>query len=93
MEMVHVKGRNAGKVILYALSTCGWCRKTKDFLGELGVTYDYVDTDLLTGKERDDVRKEVQKWNPKCSFPTLVINSKQCIVGFDKDGIREALQV
>lgn len=93
MDMVHVKGKNAGKVVLYALSTCGWCRKTKDFLSELGVTFDYVDTDLLVGKERDDTRREVQKWNPRCSFPTLVINNQQCIVGFDKDRIKEALKV
>ena len=92
MGMVHVKGKNVGKVVLYALSTCGWCRKTKDFLSELGVRYDYVDTDLLAGKEQEDVRKEIQKWNPRCSFPTLVINNQQCIVGFDKNGIREALR-
>lgn len=91
--MVHVKGKNAGNVVLYALSTCGWCRKTKEFLNELGVAYDYVDTDLLAGKEKDIARKEVQKWNPRCSFPTLVINDKRCVVGFDKNGIRDALEL
>jgi len=92
-NMVHVEGKNAGKIILYALSTCGWCRKTKDFLRELGVTFEYIDTDLLMGKEKEDIRKEVKKWNPTCSFPTLVINNQHCIVGFDKDKIREALEL
>jgi glutaredoxin-like protein NrdH len=90
--MVHVEGKNAGNLVLYTLSTCGWCRKAKEFLNELGVAYDYVDTDLLAGKEKDIATKEIQKWNPRCSFPTLVINDRQCIVGFDKNGIREALK-
>jgi len=91
--MVHVKGKNAGKIILYALSTCGWCRKTKEFLRELGVAYDYIDTDLLVGKEKEDIMKEVKKWNPRCSFPIIVINNQYCIVGFNKDEIKEALEL
>ena len=93
MKTVHIQGKNAEKIILYALSTCGWCRKTKDFLRELGVAYDYIDTDLLVGKEKYDVGKEVEKWNPSCSFPTLVVNDQFCIVGFNKDKIKEALEV
>jgi glutaredoxin len=93
MNVVHVEGKNAGKITLYALSTCGWCRKTKEFLRGLGVTYDYIDADLLAGKERDDIKKEVEKWNPRCSFPTLVINNQHCIVGFNKDEIRKTLRL
>jgi hypothetical protein len=36
---------------------------------------------------------EVEKWNPKGSFPTLVIKDKIGIVGFREDEIREALKV
>jgi glutaredoxin len=73
------------------LSTCGWCAKTKALLNELGVEYDYTDVDKLRGEEQDNVIKEIQKYNPVCSFPTLVIDSKKCIVGFKVDDIREAL--
>jgi glutaredoxin-like protein NrdH len=93
MNIVHVKGKNAGKIVLYTLSTCGWCKKTKKFLRELGLAYDYVETDLLMGKEKDNVMKEVKKWNPVCSFPTLVINNQYCIVGFNEDRIKEALKL
>jgi hypothetical protein len=34
---------------------------------------------------------EVERWNPKGSFPTLVIRDRQCIVGFQEKEIREAL--
>ena len=91
MKIEHVDGENRGKILLYALSTCGWCKKTKEFLNKLGVEYSYIFVDLLDGKEQDDTMDDVKKWNPRCSFPTLVINDKECIVGFKEDEIREAL--
>jgi glutaredoxin len=91
MGIEHVKGKKKGKIILYALSTCGWCAKTKDLLRELEVDFDYTYVDLLEGKEQDDAMTEVEKWNPKGSFPTLVIRYKKGIIGFKEDEIREAL--
>ena len=38
--------------MLYALSTCVWCRRTKQLLDQLGVEYDYVDVDLLEGGDK-----------------------------------------
>ena len=90
MELNHVAGENRGKIMLYALSTCIWCRRAKEFLDELGVEYDYVDVDLLQGEEKNRTTEEVKKLNPRCSFPTLAINA-QCIVGFDEKKIEEAL--
>lgn len=92
MKYEHVEGENKGKITLFALSTCVWCRKTKQFLSDLGVEYDYVFVDNLTGQDKDEVVKEVEKWNPRCSFPTLVINDEICIVGFKEEEIKEALR-
>jgi len=92
MALNHVAGKNKGKVLLYALSTCGWCKKTKALLNELGVEYDYTDVDLLKGDEQAATVKEIMKFNPDCNFPTLVINSQKCIVGFKEADIREALK-
>ena len=92
MSIEHVPGKDAGKITLYALSTCGWCRKTKALLSSMGVAYDFVDVDLLQGKERDDTISIVKKWNPASSFPTLVINESKCIVGFDETSIKKELK-
>jgi glutaredoxin-like protein NrdH len=92
MDITHVEGENRGKVMLYALSTCGWCKKTKELLSELGVAYDFINVDLLRGSEQAAAIGEVRKFNPDCNFPTLVINEKKCIVGFKEDDIREALK-
>ncbi len=91
MKIEHVNGENRGKVLLYALSTCGWCRKTKDFLKKLGVEYSYIYVDLVEESEKDKVIENVKKFNPRCSFPTIVINDKKCIVGYKEDEIREVL--
>lgn len=77
--------------MIYALSTCGWCKKTKALLKELGVAYDYVDVDLLTGDDRAQATAEIEKWNPSVSFPTLVVNGSQCIIGFQPDKIKQAV--
>lgn len=90
-KIEHVEGKNKGKILLYALSTCGWCKKTKDFLNKLGVEYDFIYVDYLEGEDKDNTMEEVKKWNSRCSFPTLVINDKDCIVGYKEDKIREVL--
>jgi glutaredoxin-like protein NrdH len=92
MTVVHVPGRKSGNVMLYALSTCGWCRKTKKLLDDLGVEYDYEYIDQLQGDEKDEAIRKVTKWNPSCSFPTMVIDNKKCIIGYQENEIREALR-
>ena len=91
MSLTHVDGRNAGEVTLYALSTCVWCRQTKNLLDQLGVAYDYEYVDLLNGDDRIRTLEAVRNLNPSMSFPTMVIGGK-CIVGFRENEIREALK-
>ena len=66
MKVEHVDGENKGDILLYALSTCGWCRKTREFLDDLGVEYSYIYMDHLEGAEREKNMEELTKWNPKC---------------------------
>ena len=93
MVLTHVPGSNAGHLVLYALSTCPWCKKTKKLLDDLGVEYEYADVDLLSGNEKNEVINVVRKWNPRSSFPTLVVNDSLCIVGFEEDQIKKALKL
>ena len=90
-QLTTVEGENKGNIRLYAISTCVWCKRTKRLLESLGVTYNYVFVDQLDRKTRDEVEEEVKKWNPRVSFPTMVINDDKCIVGFQEDEIKEAL--
>ncbi len=80
------------KVKLYALSTCIHCKRTKELLEEKNVDYDCVYVDLLKGEERNEILNKVKEFNPRLSFPTLVVGDK-CIVGFRKEEIEEALKI
>jgi len=79
-------------IMLYTLSTCSHCKATKEFLNDCAVKYDFEDVDLLEGEERKAILEDVRKWNPKCSFPTIVIGDK-VIAGFREDEIKEALGI
>lgn len=92
MSTRFVEGEDRGDIRLYALSTCVWCKKTKALLQELQVAHTVTDVDLLEKEDRVKTMEEVRKWNPACSFPSLVINNQTCIVGFDEAKIRETLK-
>lgn len=91
MGAKHIEGKNRGKIVLYALSTCVWCKKTKRLLNNLGVAYDYIDVDLLDESEKDKIKKEIMRWNPRTSFPTIVIDDNKCVVGFDEKKIKQEI--
>jgi glutaredoxin-like protein NrdH len=85
-KMADVKG--------YFISTCGWCKKTKNFLDENEVEYEYEYVDLLTGDDRERALSEVSEYNPRKSFPTVVVRSNgdtEVVIGFKEDELREAL--
>jgi len=91
MKIEHVEGEKKGKIMLYALSTCVWCKKTKKLLKDIGVEYNYVFVDELKGEEKEEAINEIKKHNPRCSFPTIVFNDEKCIVGFKEEEIKEAI--
>ena len=74
------------------MSTCGHCKATKTLLDECRVKYDFTDVDLTHGEERAAILEDVKKFNPNCSFPTIIIGDK-VIVGYKEDEIREALRL
>jgi glutaredoxin len=89
MEIKHVAGKKRGHIMLYALSTCVWCKRTKRLLNELGVDYDYVDVDLVSPDEKENVMQTVRKWNSQGSYPTIVVDNEHSIKGYDPDRIKE----
>ncbi len=78
------------EVKIFSLSTCSHCRATKKFIDGCTIKYEFVDVDLLKGDERKAIIADVKKFNPRCSFPTIIIGEK-VIVGFKEKEIKEAL--
>lgn len=91
---LHVYGKDGNMsdkpVKIFSLSTCSHCKSTKRLLDECTIQYDFVDVDLLEGEERKAILEDVKKFNPRCSFPTVVIGDT-VVVGYKEDKIKEAL--
>ena len=92
MALKHVDGKKNNHIVVYALSTCPWCHKAKHLLGDLGVDYYFEDVDLLGEEDQRNTMAEVSRWNPNRSFPTIVIDNKRAIIGFDEAEIRKLIK-
>jgi glutaredoxin len=94
MQFSKVSGKkNDHKVTLFALSTCVWCKMTKQFLNENDVSYEFVDVDLLDEEEKEKARKTITSKGGSLSYPTVIVDDKVVITGFRKDKLKEALGV
>jgi glutaredoxin-like protein NrdH len=79
------------KVRLYALSTCPSCKLVKKFLDQHNIRYEMTEVDLLDSGEQWLTTKEVKKYNPAATFPTLVI--EEVIIGLDEEAIKGSLNI
>lgn len=94
MDKVRVSGKNnKHRVLLYALSTCAWCKKTKKFLNENGIEYEYVDVDLANDEDHEKIRQDLINRGNEPSYPTIIVDNKKVITGFRIDLLKEALEL
>jgi glutaredoxin-like protein NrdH len=92
MKKTKVTGKNnKHRVLVYALSTCAWCKMTKKFLNDNNIEYEYVDVDLASDEDHEKIRQDIIDRGSEPSFPTLIVDDKIVITGFRKDLIEEAL--
>jgi len=87
----HISGIDRGKIVMYGLSTCVWCKRTKKLLADLGVEHDYIFVDKLDKDEEKEALEVIKHFNPSVSFPITIINGEKAIVGFKEKQIKEAL--
>jgi glutaredoxin-like protein NrdH len=94
MQLSKVSGKNSKhKVLVYALSTCVWCKMVKQFLKDNDVEYEYIDVDLCDEKDKVKIRQHIQSKGGNLSYPTIIIDDNILITGFRKDKLKEALGI
>jgi glutaredoxin len=59
-------------------------------LDECAVPYEFTDVDLLSDNQLTAILEDVKKFNPLCTFPTIIIGDK-VIIGFQELAIKGAL--
>ena len=94
MQTKKIQGKNnKHRVLLYALSTCGWCRKEKQLLRDNNIEFEYVDVDLCTNEDHKKIREDILNRGGRFTFPTIIIDDRILITGFNENKIRESLEI
>jgi len=94
MQTVKVHGRNnKHKVLVYAISTCGWCKRAKKFLNDNNIEYEYVDVDICSWEDRNIIRQDIQSLGGLLAHPTIIIDNKTLLTGASPDKLREVLEI
>jgi glutaredoxin len=77
------------KITVYTLSTCPWCRKTKNFFKEHNIPFTYIDYDLADETTQRRISQEVDAAGAS-GFPYVKIND-EVIVGYQPESYSKAL--
>jgi len=78
------------KVVMYTLSTCPWCRKTKQFFTDKKIPFDFIDYDLADEKEQERIKSEMSEYGGSIAFPFVIIG-EEAIVGYNPEKYAELL--
>jgi glutaredoxin len=81
----------ADEVFLYALSTCPWCRKAKQFFTDNQIPFDFVDVDQLQGAAQDAAAEKARELSGGRRYPVVVING-EVVAGYNPDRYLELLR-
>ena len=94
MQTFKVQGKKKKhKILLYAISTCGWCKRTKKFLKDNDVEFEYIDIDRSSSEDKQEARKDIQNRGGLLAYPTIIIDDKILLTGASMDRLREVLEV
>jgi len=94
MPLSKIPGKkNNHKVVVYALSTCVWCKMTKQFLQDNQIEFEYIDVDLCEPEEKEQIRKQITSKVGSLNYPTIIVDDTVLVTGFRKDKLKEALGI
>jgi len=77
------------KITVYTLSTCPWCRKTKNFFTERNIPFSYIDYDMTDETTQRRISQELDAAGAT-GFPYVKIND-EVIVGYQPERYSNAL--
>ena len=77
-------------VFMYTLSTCPWCRKSKQYFTERNVPFKYVDYDLQSPQEQQKIEKEI-RGSRRADFVSLGAHRRRAGCRVESGEIRRAV--
>ena len=81
-----IAGKDSGyKLQLFGLSTCGYCKSALKYLKECGFQFSHILLDEIPVEKKQFAKKIFKdKFNKRMSFPTLLIDEEDYLIGFIK---------
>lgn len=84
LEFTSVAGaRTEPPITVYALSTCGFCKRAMAFLETNGFAYRYIHMDKIPLDRKNEAKRELKElYKADVAFPFVTLGSKDYLVGF-----------
>ena len=86
---VGVDPLQSDKPVMYTLHTCRHCSRLKEYLAARGVFIQEVYLDDFAQPARKTLLDALKKYNPRCSFPTLVLPDGRFVIGFREEAVKK----
>lgn len=84
--------RRKNTVLLYALSTCIWCKRAKRFLSNHQIEYEYIDVDLISQEDRQHVERDIMDRGGQLIFPTIIIDDQVLLTNPRDEELKQVLE-
>lgn len=84
LEYTSVPGaKNDRTITVYALSTCGFCKRAIGFLETNGFAYRYIHLDKIPLDSKTELKRELkEKYKADVAFPFVTLDGEKYLVGF-----------
>ncbi len=97
LEFIEENGIDENKkhdLTIYALSTCGFCRKSMNFLRGKDIPFKYIYLDKIPIDTKRDVKSKLkEKYDKRVVFPFLVIDDNKALIGFTQSEWEESIGI
>jgi glutaredoxin-like protein NrdH len=76
-------GKADHEITVYALSTCGFCKRALAYLNDKGISYRYLYMDHIPLEKKNEVKKILkERFKVDIAFPFAVVDGDKHLVGF-----------
>ena len=84
--------KNPCEIQVYALSTCGFCKRGLDFLRKNSLKFKYIYVDKLESQQRMQIKRDLRdSFEERLGFPFVVIDGgDKVLVGFTEHKWKKA---
>jgi len=94
IRYIKVPGKNKEhKVLMYAISTCIYCKRAKKWLRDQDIEYLYVDIDLCNAEDRATIRKDILARGGQLIYPVIIIDDDILINNLRINKLKETLGI